>query len=129
LTTLDVSARSGPTTRPWGSYTVLDESPETHKVKSITVHPGHRLSLQSHSARSEHWFVVAGEGLVWRDEDRIRLTAGSAVDIPSGARHRIECVGLEPLTFVEVQHGTYFGEDDIVRYEDDYGRAGECAGE
>ena len=110
--------------RPWGHYVVLDESAQTHKVKVIQVEPGQRLSLQSHRRRAEHWFVVAGEGLVWRDEDRIRVTAGSSVDIPLGSRHRVEATGPAPLIFVEVQHGTYFGEDDIVRFDDDYGRVG-----
>src|SRR5436305_2828839 len=110
--------------RPWGSYTVLDDSAGTHKVKTIEVAPGHRLSLQSHAKRSEHWFVVQGEGLVWRDDERISVRPGVAVDIPVGAQHRVECRGSETLMFIEVQHGTYFGEDDIVRYDDDYGRAG-----
>jgi mannose-6-phosphate isomerase len=110
-------------TRPWGAYTVLDDSASTHKVKTIEVEPRERLSLQSHAFRSEHWFVVAGEGIVWRDDDRIPVAAGTAVDIPVGSRHRIESTGSEALVFIEVQHGTYFGEDDIVRYDDDYGRA------
>lgn len=109
--------------RPWGHYVVLDESAATHKVKSIAVRPGQRLSLQSHAMRSEHWFVVEGVGLVWRDDERIAVGPGAAVDIPCGARHRVECTGEAPLVFIEVQHGSYFGEDDIVRYDDDYGRA------
>ncbi len=109
--------------RPWGRYDVLDDSAATHKVKTIHVTPGHRLSLQSHSARSEHWFVVTGTGVVWCDDERIAVSPGSAVDIPVGARHRIEATGDEHLVFIEVQHGTYFGEDDIVRYDDDYGRS------
>jgi mannose-6-phosphate isomerase-like protein (cupin superfamily) len=112
-----------PVERPWGSYRVLDESAPTHKVKSIEVSPGCRLSLQSHAERSEHWFVVAGKGVVWKDDARIEVCAGVAVDIPVGTRHRIHCTSDEPLLFIEVQHGTYFGEDDIVRYDDDYGRA------
>lgn len=110
------------TDRPWGHYVVLDETAPTHKVKTIQVTPGHRLSLQSHGQRSEHWFVVAGQGLVWLDDLRVEVAAGAAVDIPAGTRHRVECRGAEPLVFVEVQHGTYFGEDDIVRHDDDYGR-------
>lgn len=110
------------TDRPWGHYVVLDGSGSTHQVKRIRVEPGHRLSLQSHAHRSEHWFVVAGEGLVWLDDERLPVRPGLSVDIPVGARHRVECVGPEPLVFVEVQHGTYFGEDDIVRHDDDYGR-------
>lgn len=113
--------------RPWGSYTVLD-SAVTHKVKAIEVSPGQRLSLQSHRQRAEHWFVVTGTGLVWRDDDRVVVESGMAVDIPVGARHRIECTGGEPLVFIEVQHGSYFGEDDIVRYDDDYGRADAAVG-
>jgi mannose-6-phosphate isomerase len=111
------------TERPWGRFLVLDESAPTHKVKSIVVNPGSRLSLQSHSERSEHWFIVAGVGVVWKDDDRIEVGPGSAIDIPVGTRHRIHCIGSEPLVFIEVQHGTYFGEDDIIRYDDDYGRA------
>ncbi len=110
--------------RPWGHYVVLDESADTFKVKTIQVTPGQRLSLQSHSRRAEHWFVVAGEGLVWLDEQRIPVSPGIAVDVPVGAKHRVEATGPSPLIFVEVQHGSYFGEDDIVRFDDDYGRAG-----
>lgn len=112
-----------PTARPWGTFRVLDDSSGTHKVKSIAVDPGNRLSLQSHAARSEHWFVVSGTGVVWKDDERIDVGPGSAVDIPVGTRHRIHCTGSEQLVFIEVQHGSYFGEDDIVRYDDDYGRA------
>ncbi len=111
------------TDRPWGNYVVLDESGPTWKVKTIQVEPGHRLSLQSHTRRSEHWFVVAGTGVVWLDDERIAVRTGVAVDVPLGARHRVECSGEAPLIFVEVQSGTYFGEDDITRYDDDYGRA------
>lgn len=109
--------------RPWGHYVVLDDSAGSHKVKTIQVEPGRRLSLQSHRLRAEHWFVVSGDGLVWRDDERIPVSAGAAVDIPLGCRHRVEATGQVPLVFVEVQHGSYFGEDDIVRYDDDYGRA------
>lgn len=109
--------------RPWGSYTVLDDSASTHKVKTIRVDPGQRLSLQSHQQRSEHWFIVAGRGVVTRDDDALEVAAGSAIDIPCGAKHRIANTGDGPLVFIEVQHGTYFGEDDIQRFEDDYGRS------
>lgn len=108
--------------RPWGHYVVLDDTAATHKVKTLEVAPGHRLSLQSHERRSEHWFVVAGEGLVWLDDRRVTVGPGAAVDIPVGTLHRVECTGAEVLVFVEVQHGTYFGEDDIARFDDDYGR-------
>lgn len=108
--------------RPWGSYTVLTEG-DGFKVKTIDVQPGQRLSYQKHSRRAEHWFVVAGEGLVTLDGDTVEVHTGEAIDIPRGAAHRIQNTGPTPLVFVEVQHGDYFGEDDIVRLEDDYGRS------
>ena len=110
--------------RPWGSYLVLDDDASDHKVKRITVTPGKRLSYQSHSKRSEHWFVVAGTAKVTLDGVDHIVEAGQAIDIPVGTAHRCENPGTEPLVFIEVQHGSYFGEDDIVRLEDDYGRAG-----
>jgi mannose-6-phosphate isomerase len=120
-----MTAGSGPTyeARPWGSFTVLDDR-STHKVKSITVEPGHRLSYQQHARRSEHWFVVAGTATVTLDGDELTLERGEYVDIPLGAWHRIENRGLGELVFIEVQQGDYFGEDDIVRASDDYGRVG-----
>lgn len=107
--------------RPWGRYDVLQDA-ATHKVKTITVTPGQRLSLQRHQRRAEHWFVVAGQATVTLDDAAIALVAGEAIDIPRGAVHRIENTGLDQLVFVEVQHGDYFGEDDIERLQDDYGR-------
>jgi len=109
--------------RPWGSYTVLDDSAPDHKVKRIVVTPGKRLSYQRHARRSEHWFVVSGRGLVTLDGVEREVQAGDSADIPIGAAHRIENVGDVDLVFVEVQRGDYFGEDDIVRLEDDFGRA------
>jgi mannose-6-phosphate isomerase len=110
--------------RPWGSYTVLDDGAPDHKVKRIVVHPGKRLSYQRHSHRAEHWFVVTGRGLVTVDGvDRV-VVAGDSVDVPLGAAHRIACDGDRDLVFIEVQLGDYFGEDDIVRLEDDFGRVG-----
>ncbi len=109
--------------RPWGSYTVLDDS-EGHKVKRIVVRPGRRLSYQRHARRAEHWFVVHGTGTVVLEGQRLPVAPGSAVDVPTGAAHRIENTGDVPLVFIEVQHGEYFGEDDIVRLEDDFGRVG-----
>ena len=109
--------------RPWGRYEVLLDEPD-HKVKQLVVKPGKRLSYQMHSRRSEHWFVVRGTGVVTLDDAAIEVKAGSAVDVAQGASHRIENIGLEDLVFIEVQHGDYFGEDDIVRLEDDFGRAG-----
>ncbi|MDA8290964.1 MAG: phosphomannose isomerase type II C-terminal cupin domain [Actinomycetota bacterium] len=107
--------------RPWGSYTVLSDAPD-HKVKQIVVRPGKRLSYQTHSKRAEHWFVVRGEGVVTLDGEDVPVGAGSVVDVGRGVAHRMANVGGEELLFVEVQHGEYFGEDDIVRLEDDFGR-------
>ncbi len=107
--------------RPWGFYRVLADETD-HKVKRIVVLPGKRLSLQRHKHRREHWFVVSGQALVSRDGQEIPLFEGQAVDIPQGAFHRIENAGTDPLVFIEVQTGTYFGEDDIERFEDDFGR-------
>ena len=107
--------------RPWGTYTVLTEA-DDFKVKTLTVQPGQRLSYQKHSRRSEHWFVVGGTGVVTLDGKTIEVRRGDAVDVPVGVAHRIDNTGQVPLVFVEVQHGDYFGEDDIVRLDDDYGR-------
>ena len=106
--------------RPWGIYTVLAEA-ENFKVKTLEVHPGQRLSYQRHSRRSEHWFVVGGAGVVTLDGKTIDVRRGDAVDVPLGTPHRIQNIGPVPLVIVEVQHGDYFGEDDIVRLDDDYG--------
>lgn len=108
-------------TRPWGSYVVLEDAPD-HKVKRIEVLPGKRLSYQRHARRSEHWFVLAGRGTVTLDGTERQVAAGDAVDIPAGSAHRIANHADQDLVFVEVQHGDYFGEDDIVRLEDDFGR-------
>ena len=108
--------------RPWGSFLVLDDAP-THKVKTIEVIPGHRLSYQRHRLRAEHWFVVSGEATVVLDGTEHVVPAGGHIDIPLQAWHRVENRGSEPLVFVEVQRGSYFGEDDIERQSDDYGRA------
>lgn len=109
--------------RPWGSYLVLDDSAGDHKVKRIVVTPGKRLSYQRHAQRAEHWFLVAGTAKVTLDGTEHEVVAGQAVDIPQGTAHRIENVGTTDVLFIEVQHGTYFGEDDIVRLDDDYGRS------
>jgi mannose-6-phosphate isomerase len=108
--------------RPWGAYTVLAESGD-FKVKTIEVKPGQRLSYQRHARRSEHWFVVTGAGVVTLDGELTEVQRGDAVDVPAGTAHRIHNTGDVPLVFVEVQHGDYFGEDDIVRLDDDYGRS------
>ena len=108
--------------RPWGGFLVLEDR-RTHKVKRIWVHPGQRLSYQRHSRRSEHWVVVEGKARVILDGKEVLLDQGESVDIPLRAAHRIESIGEKQLTFIEVQRGDYFGEDDVVRLEDDYGRA------
>ena len=107
--------------RPWGTYTVLEDE-STFKVKRIEVLPGKRLSYQKHAKRAEHWYVVQGTAKVTRDGEEIIINTGEAIDIPIGAAHRVENPGDENLIFVEVQIGSYFGEDDIVRLQDDYGR-------
>jgi mannose-6-phosphate isomerase len=107
--------------RPWGTYTVLEED-RGFKVKRIEVLPGKRLSYQKHSQRAEHWFVVEGTAKVTLDDEEITVRAGEAIDIPIGAAHRVENPGDENLVFIEVQRGSYLGEDDIVRLQDDYGR-------
>ncbi|MBX3290094.1 MAG: phosphomannose isomerase type II C-terminal cupin domain [Acidobacteria bacterium] len=107
--------------RPWGSFTVLDEA-DGYKVKRIEVLPGKRLSYQKHFRRAEHWYVVAGTARITLDGDVIEKTAGEAIDIPLEAAHRVENPGDQLLVFIEVQRGDYLGEDDIVRYEDDFGR-------
>jgi mannose-6-phosphate isomerase len=110
--------------RPWGNYTVLDEG-EGYKVKRIEVLPGKRLSYQKHAHRGEHWMMVQGEGVVTLDGRDIRVPTGETIDIPQGAAHRIANAGAETLIFIEIQRGDYLGEDDIVRLQDDFGRAGE----
>lgn len=107
--------------RPWGEYWVLADT-DRYKVKRIDVLPGKRLSYQKHFKRSEHWFIVNGVAKVTLDGKEIILRAGEPIDIPVGTAHRIENIGEDVLTFIEVQHGTYFGEDDIIRLQDDYGR-------
>jgi mannose-1-phosphate guanylyltransferase/mannose-6-phosphate isomerase len=108
--------------RPWGSYDSIDQD-EGFQVKRIKVKPGARLSLQSHKFRAEHWIVVRGTARVTRDNDVFELYANQSTYIPLGARHRLENPGTETLELIEVQSGSYLGEDDIVRYEDVYGRS------
>jgi mannose-6-phosphate isomerase-like protein (cupin superfamily) len=107
--------------RPWGHYENLLER-DDHKIKELIVNPGERLSLQKHQRRAEHWTVVSGEALVTVGDQQIPLKPGQSVDVPKGAVHRIMNPGDIPLVLVEVQMGDYFGEDDIIRMEDDYGR-------
>jgi mannose-6-phosphate isomerase len=106
---------------PWGSYAILDEG-KGYKVKKIEVKPGHRLSLQRHSHRSEHWTIVQGKASVIVDSDQTVLETGKYVFIPVRSFHRISNIGIDTLVFIEVQNGYYLGEDDIERLHDDYGR-------
>jgi mannose-6-phosphate isomerase-like protein (cupin superfamily) len=110
--------------RPWGTFTVLDEG-DGFKVKRIEVLPGKRLSYQKHGQRAEHWMVVKGTAKVTLDDREVIVEAGQAIDIAVGAAHRVENPAAEPLVFIEVQRGGYLGEDDIVRLQDDFGRAAE----
>ncbi|NIA08194.1 MAG: mannose-1-phosphate guanylyltransferase/mannose-6-phosphate isomerase [Nitrospiraceae bacterium] len=107
--------------RPWGSYTVLEEAPR-FKIKRISVKPGAKLSLQMHYHRSEHWVVVKGTASVTRDDDVFLLRESESTFISPGQRHRLENPGRIPLEIIEIQNGSYLGEDDIVRFEDQYGR-------
>jgi mannose-6-phosphate isomerase len=108
--------------RPWGFYEVLSDEHHDHKVKRITVLPGKRLSLQYHARRREHWIIISGKAVVTLGEEHVELGPSDAIDIPRGSVHRIENVGAKDVVFIEVQQGEYFGEDDIVRIEDDFGR-------
>jgi mannose-6-phosphate isomerase len=108
--------------RPWGRYDVLSTS-DLHQVKNIFVLPGKRLSYQRHEKRAEHWLIISGVARVTLDGKTLELTAGDSVDIEIGMAHRIENVGTTELVFTEIQTGTYFGEDDIERLEDDFGRS------
>ena len=107
--------------RPWGAYTVLEEG-SGFKVKRVTVNPGGRLSLQMHHQRSEHWVVIAGTARVTRGEEIFDLQVGQSTAIPVKTQHRLENPGRETVHIIEVQNGPYLGEDDIVRFKDDYGR-------
>jgi mannose-6-phosphate isomerase len=110
--------------RPWGTFTVLDEG-KNYKVKRIEVLPGKRLSYQKHSRRAEHWMVVEGEAKVTLNDQEITLRVGETIDIPIEAAHRIENPhGADQLVFIEIQRGSYLGEDDIVRLQDDFNRVG-----
>jgi len=108
--------------RPWGNYTVLEEG-ERYKIKRIVVQPGQSLSLQMHHHRSEHWVVVSGMAKVVNNDSEMLVSANESTYIPAGYRHRVSNPGVLPLIMIEVQSGEYLGEDDIVRFEDIYGRA------
>jgi len=107
--------------RPWGMFEVLVEESQ-YKVKRIEVKPGQRLSLQLHDRRSEHWVIVAGEALITVGDVEKRLGVNETAYIPVRTRHRVANPGTETLVFIEVQCGSYLGEDDITRFEDDYNR-------
>ncbi len=111
----------GLTARPWGAFYVI-EAGTAYQVKRLEIAPGKRISYQTHQFRSEHWHIVQGTGQVTLNGDGFRLGVGQSIDVSAGAAHRIENVGFEVLIFIEVQRGSYLGEDDIVRLEDDYGR-------
>jgi mannose-6-phosphate isomerase len=108
--------------RPWGSWHVIDVA-DGYKIKRIHVNPGARLSLQSHEHRSEHWVVIQGVATCEIDGAESVVRHDESIDVPLGARHRLGNQGAEELIIVEVQLGGYTGEDDICRYEDDYGRS------
>src|SRR5208337_1732055 len=107
--------------RPWGFFENLTDT-DNHKVKRITVYPGKRLSLQSHDRRDEHWFIIEGDALFTCNGRVEKIKIGQSVDISRCESHRIENVGAGNLVFIEIQTGEYFGEDDIKRFEDDFGR-------
>lgn len=110
-----------PENRPWGQFTVMEDA-EHYKLKHLRVNPGQRLSLQMHHQREEHWIIVAGTPTITVGEKTWQAKPGEYIHIPTQARHRIGNQGKTPAELVEVQLGSYFGEDDIVRFEDDYNR-------
>ena len=107
--------------RPWGSFTILEES-DRYKVKRIDVKPGQRLSYQSHKKRDELWMIVEGIAVITLDGKETEKKYGEFVTIKKEQKHRIENRGGENVSFIEIQTGSYFGEDDIIRYQDDYSR-------
>tara|TARA_A100001011_G_scaffold399513_1_gene508523 strand:+ start:6795 stop:7145 length:351 start_codon:yes stop_codon:yes gene_type:complete len=107
--------------RPWGMYYVIHNE-LNYKLKRIEVNPGHRLSYQFHENRSESWTVIEGSGTLTLEGKNIDLNQGDSITIPIKAKHRMTNKGIQKLVFIEVQTGSYFGEDDIIRIEDDYNR-------
>lgn len=107
--------------RPWGSYETIDAGPK-YQVKKLVVNPGKKLSLQSHNQRAEHWVVVTGIATVTRGDDVFEMRKDESTYIPIGTKHRLENTTGDPLEIIEVQTGDYLGEDDIIRYDDDFGR-------
>ena len=121
-TPITINGITATETRPWGSFTTLEEGPG-YKIKRIEVNPGHRLSLQMHHHRSEHWIVVSGTAKVTCGETEEVLFTNQSTYVPQCINHRLENPGVIPLILIEVQNGEYLGEDDIVRFQDNYGRA------
>ncbi|MCY7392503.1 MAG: cupin domain-containing protein [Leptolyngbyaceae cyanobacterium CAN_BIN12] len=107
--------------RPWGSFTILEEG-RGYKIKRIEVKSGHRLSLQMHHHRSEHWIVVSGTAKVVCGDEELILHSNQSTYVPQCTAHRLENPGVIPLVLIEVQNGEYLGEDDIIRFQDDYAR-------
>ncbi|NMF57518.1 phosphomannose isomerase type II C-terminal cupin domain [Pseudanabaena yagii] len=107
--------------RPWGSFTTLEEG-RGYKIKRIEVKPGHRLSLQMHHHRSEHWIVVSGTAKVTCADKETMISTNQSTYVPKCTAHRLENPGIIPLILIEVQNGEYLGEDDIIRFQDDYAR-------
>ena len=107
--------------RPWGWYESVDQG-DRHQVKRILVNPGSRLSLQKHEHRAEHWIVVKGRARVTRGDEVLDLLENQSTYIPQGCVHRLENLESTPLEIIEVQSGSYLGEDDITRLDDEYGR-------
>ncbi|NJP10210.1 MAG: cupin domain-containing protein [Leptolyngbyaceae cyanobacterium RU_5_1] len=118
-------AQSGGATemRPWGAFTILDQG-SGYKIKRIEVKPGHRLSLQMHHHRSEHWIIVSGTARVTCGDNEMTLCSNQSTYVPQAHVHRLENPGVIPLVVIEVQNGDYLGEDDIIRFQDDYARKG-----
>ena len=108
--------------RPWGSFTVLEDG-KGYKIKRIEVKPGHRLSLQMHHHRSEHWIVVSGTAKVVCGDEELILGSNESTYVPQCTPHRLENPGVINLVLIEVQNGEYLGEDDIIRFQDDYSRS------
>ena len=112
---------SSPLHRPWGHYEGIDLG-DRYQVKHLLVRPGRKLSLQLHHHRAEHWVVVQGTARVTRGDEVILLEENQSIYIPLGTKHRLENPGKIDLRLIEVQSGAYLGEDDIVRFDDDFGR-------
>jgi mannose-1-phosphate guanylyltransferase/mannose-6-phosphate isomerase len=118
----EVATQHRTSSRPWGTYTILEEGPR-FKIKRIEVKPGASLSLQMHYHRAEHWIIVSGTARVVNGEQDLLLRTNESTYIPAGHKHRLENPGVITLVMIEVQSGDYLGEDDIVRFEDIYRRA------